>query len=226
MEIRAEFEQHRHESDPKVIKKLLEDFEARLTAKIHPDPYISAKFPGGTGWERNLPPPPNAFTRYELDGQHHHDSHHAVEAVEDLGELSEYAKAGETPLRLSPQARTALSDLAVAYQNQQTYAKLLDDRTHIDPITGKPKLGKNGKPVPSKLEEVVQLAKERGFDLSELETDAHGSPLNDLTPEQTKAFLKEISEGPLYDSLNMQAIGVLEQEVSHARDAKDGIIGR
>lgn len=177
--------------------------------------------------ERNLPPPPNAFTRYETDGNHHHhEEHHVSESVEDLGEIEEYAKASGTPIHLSRQARSALTGLATAYQNQQTYAKLLHDRSHIDPETGKARIGADGKPILSRLQTVVQLGKEQGIDLSELETDAVGSPVSNLTPAQTEAFLKDVADGPSYDSLNMQAVGVLEQELSDARDAKDGIIGR
>jgi hypothetical protein len=58
----------RNESDPKLVAQYLADAEAKLAARIHPDPYIcaystrkltyyvliflsvAAKFPGGTGW--------------------------------------------------------------------------------------------------------------------------------------------------------------------------------
>lgn len=223
MEIRAEFDKHRNESDPKALGKILADAEAKLVAKIHPDPYISAKFPGGTGWERNLPPPPNAFTKYELEG-HHHEDHHS-EAVEDLGILAEFSQR-TGGARLSPKARNALATLAVNYHNQKTYAKMVNDRSHLDELTGKPKLGPDGKPVPSQLQGMVDIGRQQGYDLSQLETDTEGGPVSELTPEQTKAFLKDITDGSLYDGLNMQANGVLEQDASDARDAKEGIIGR
>jgi NADH dehydrogenase (ubiquinone) 1 beta subcomplex subunit 9 len=35
---------------------ILEKAEEELARKRHPDPYIPATFPGGTKWERNLPP--------------------------------------------------------------------------------------------------------------------------------------------------------------------------
>jgi len=223
VEIRAEFDKHRNESDPTAVKKILADAEAKLVAKIHPDPYISAKFPGGTGWERNLPPPPNAFTRYELDGHHHED--HQPEAVEDLDVLTEFSQR-TGGARLSPRARNALAALAVGYQNQKTYAEILDDRSHLDEQTGEPRVGPDGKAIPSQLQSMVDMGREQGYDLSELETDTEGRPVSKLSPEQTKSFLKDINEGSLYDSLNIHATGVLEQEVSDARDAKDGIIGR
>jgi hypothetical protein len=103
---------------------------------------------------------------------------------------------------------------------------MVSDRSHLDELTGKPKLGPDGKPVPSQLQGMVDISRQQGYDLSQLETDTEGGPISELTPEQTKAFLKDITEGPLYDGLNIPAIGVLEQEVSDARDAKEGIIGR
>jgi hypothetical protein len=170
-----------------------------------------------------LPPPPNAFTRYELDG-HHHEDHHS-EDVEDLGILTEYSQR-TGGARLSPQARNALAALAVRYQNQKTYAEMLNDRSHLDELTGKPRVGPDGKAIPSQLQSMVEFGKKQGYDLSELEMDTEGQPVSKLTPEQTKSFLKDINDGSLYDSLNIQANGILEQEVSNARDAKDGIIGR
>uniref|UniRef100_A0ABQ0L4L2 NADH dehydrogenase [ubiquinone] 1 beta subcomplex subunit 9 n=1 Tax=Mycena chlorophos TaxID=658473 RepID=A0ABQ0L4L2_MYCCL len=57
MEIRAEFEVNRHIEDPRLLKQVLEQAEAKLAEWKHPDPYIPPTAPGGTKWERNLPPP-------------------------------------------------------------------------------------------------------------------------------------------------------------------------
>ncbi|KAF8743333.1 Survival motor neuron (SMN) interacting protein 1, partial [Rhizoctonia solani] len=57
IEIRAEFERNRNVTDPRAIAQILGEAEERLAAKSHPDPYIHAMYPGGTKWERNLPPP-------------------------------------------------------------------------------------------------------------------------------------------------------------------------
>ncbi|KAG9127394.1 hypothetical protein FRC07_014339 [Ceratobasidium sp. 392] len=57
IEIRAEFERNRNVKDPRAIAQIMADAEARLAARAHPDPYIHALYPGGTKWERNLPPP-------------------------------------------------------------------------------------------------------------------------------------------------------------------------
>jgi len=221
MEIRAEFDKHRDESDPKAVAKILADAEAKLAAKTHPDPYISAKFPGGTGWERNLPPPPNAFTKYELDGHHHSDHHHATETVEDLGVLTEYTDRAGGKLRLSPQARDALASLARNYHNHQTYAKMLNDQSHIDPKTGKPRVGPNGKEVVSDLQGIIEAGRKKGVDLRALEFDDMGNPVSEFTEEEKKAVLQEVTSGSAFDRFNLQAIGILEQEVSNARNAKD-----
>ncbi|KAJ6538472.1 hypothetical protein DFH09DRAFT_77359 [Mycena vulgaris] len=72
MQIRAEFEYNRNVTDPRALAKILEKAEAELAYWKHPDPYIAPTAPGGTKWERNLPPPmenPYAHdepTQYEL----------------------------------------------------------------------------------------------------------------------------------------------------------------
>ncbi|KAF9006639.1 hypothetical protein BDQ17DRAFT_298493 [Cyathus striatus] len=55
-QIRAEFEANRNVHDPRALAVILEKAEASLAARVHPDPYIPASFPGGTKWERNIPP--------------------------------------------------------------------------------------------------------------------------------------------------------------------------
>ncbi|VDB89898.1 unnamed protein product [Peniophora sp. CBMAI 1063] len=55
--IRAQFEQNRNVRDPRALAKILEKAEAELKAKKHLDPVIPSTAPGGTKWERNLPPP-------------------------------------------------------------------------------------------------------------------------------------------------------------------------
>ncbi|KAG8757375.1 hypothetical protein FRC11_004589, partial [Ceratobasidium sp. 423] len=57
IEIRAEFERNRNVKDPRAIAQIITEAEERLAARAHPDPYIHALYPGGTKWERNLPPP-------------------------------------------------------------------------------------------------------------------------------------------------------------------------
>ncbi|KAF8338827.1 NDUFB9, NADH-ubiquinone oxidoreductase [Cantharellus anzutake] len=57
LEIRSEFERNRNVTDPRAIADLLARGEAQLEATLHPDPYIPPSFPGGSKWERNLPPP-------------------------------------------------------------------------------------------------------------------------------------------------------------------------
>ncbi|KAJ7229419.1 hypothetical protein B0H12DRAFT_1147781 [Mycena haematopus] len=57
MAIRAEFERHRDVKDPRQLAHIFQQSEAKLAAWKHPDPYIAPTAPGGTKWERNLPPP-------------------------------------------------------------------------------------------------------------------------------------------------------------------------
>ncbi|KAF8312234.1 NDUFB9, NADH-ubiquinone oxidoreductase [Clavulina sp. PMI_390] len=57
IEIRAEFERNRNVTDPRAVGQLLAAAEARLAENLHPDPYIVPQYPGGTKYERNIPPP-------------------------------------------------------------------------------------------------------------------------------------------------------------------------
>ncbi|KAH8915044.1 hypothetical protein BT69DRAFT_1357063 [Atractiella rhizophila] len=56
LHIRAMFEQNRQVRDPRAVAKLLAEAEKEVAKWDHPDPYIVPSFPGGTKWERNLPP--------------------------------------------------------------------------------------------------------------------------------------------------------------------------
>ncbi|KAJ3511568.1 hypothetical protein NLJ89_g4024 [Agrocybe chaxingu] len=56
MQIRAEFEANRNVSDPRALAEILQKAEANLADMKHPDPCIAPTAPGGTKWERNLPP--------------------------------------------------------------------------------------------------------------------------------------------------------------------------
>ncbi|KAJ8580480.1 hypothetical protein M405DRAFT_753206 [Rhizopogon salebrosus TDB-379] len=42
--------------EPRALAQIFEKAEASLASKLHPDPYISLSMPGGTKWERNIPP--------------------------------------------------------------------------------------------------------------------------------------------------------------------------
>ncbi|KAJ3741029.1 hypothetical protein DFH05DRAFT_394014 [Lentinula detonsa] len=55
--IRAEFESNRNVHDPRELAVIFDKAEADLARNQHPDPVISPLFPGGTKWERNIPPP-------------------------------------------------------------------------------------------------------------------------------------------------------------------------
>ncbi|KDQ64420.1 hypothetical protein JAAARDRAFT_28050 [Jaapia argillacea MUCL 33604] len=70
MMIRAEFESNRNVHDPRALALILQKAEEQLAAVQHPDPYIPAVFPGGTKWERNLPPPLGPI--FDHEAQEHH----------------------------------------------------------------------------------------------------------------------------------------------------------
>jgi len=57
MLIRGEFERNRNVHDPRAVTAILEAAEKQLEENKHPDPYHPAGFPGGSKWERNIPPP-------------------------------------------------------------------------------------------------------------------------------------------------------------------------
>jgi len=69
IEIRAEFERNRNVHDPRALAQILSEAEARLASHKHPDPTIQPLFPGGTKWERNLPPPTGPIHDHEA-GHH------------------------------------------------------------------------------------------------------------------------------------------------------------
>ncbi|KAI8340346.1 hypothetical protein EDC96DRAFT_522838 [Choanephora cucurbitarum] len=56
LQIRAQFEQNKHVTNPKEIQQLVQNAENQLKEWAHPDPYKLPMGPEGTKWERNLPP--------------------------------------------------------------------------------------------------------------------------------------------------------------------------
>ncbi|KDR84021.1 hypothetical protein GALMADRAFT_219847 [Galerina marginata CBS 339.88] len=69
-QIRAEFEYNRNVSNPRELAQILERAEAHLAKFKHPDPVIPPTAPGGTKWERNLPPSMAPLYDHEAAGQH------------------------------------------------------------------------------------------------------------------------------------------------------------
>merc|ERR1711939_429729 len=63
IEIRVLFEKHRDVRDPRRVAAMLAEVEADAAKLKHPDPYIGPLSPGGTKWERNIPP--KMFTAQE-----------------------------------------------------------------------------------------------------------------------------------------------------------------
>ncbi|KAF8204640.1 hypothetical protein BJ912DRAFT_938929 [Pholiota molesta] len=70
LQIRAEFETNRNVQDPRDLARILEQAEARLASIAHPDPVIPPMAPGGTKWERNLPP--SMAPLYDHEAAEHH----------------------------------------------------------------------------------------------------------------------------------------------------------
>ncbi|KAF4620062.1 hypothetical protein D9613_004997 [Agrocybe pediades] len=70
MQIRAEFESYRNVTDPRTLAQVLNEAEARLEKFRHPDPVIPPTAPGGTKWERNLPPSMAPLYDHEAAGHH------------------------------------------------------------------------------------------------------------------------------------------------------------
>ncbi|KAF9480689.1 hypothetical protein BDN70DRAFT_877250 [Pholiota conissans] len=70
LQIRAEFEANRNVQDPRSLANILEKAEANLASMRHPDPVIAPSAPGGTKWERNLPP--SMAPLYDHEAAEHH----------------------------------------------------------------------------------------------------------------------------------------------------------
>ncbi|KAI5993560.1 NDUFB9, NADH-ubiquinone oxidoreductase [Pisolithus albus] len=84
--IRAEFERNRDVHDPRALAEIFERAEADLAERQHPDPYIrkwphiihssqaqyrpAPAMPGGTKWERNIPPTMAPLYDHIVEGQH------------------------------------------------------------------------------------------------------------------------------------------------------------
>lgn len=67
LEIRAEFESNKGIQDPRHVQALLNNTQQLLTKYRHPDPIIPPLRPGGTKYERNIPPPPLYYQYREGD---------------------------------------------------------------------------------------------------------------------------------------------------------------
>jgi len=59
LELRDRFDANKAIKDPRVALKVLEEGEAEYQKYRHPQPYIHPTAPGGSKFERNIPPPPH-----------------------------------------------------------------------------------------------------------------------------------------------------------------------
>ncbi|KAK9474260.1 uncharacterized protein V1510DRAFT_412861 [Dipodascopsis tothii] len=55
--IRQAFEANKDNTDPRFLRNAIAETEAKLAELRHPDPYIPPSRPGGSKYERNVPPP-------------------------------------------------------------------------------------------------------------------------------------------------------------------------
>lgn len=57
IKIRKQFEANRDISDPEKLEEVIAITKQKLAEWKHPDPYIPPQRPGGTKYQRNIPPP-------------------------------------------------------------------------------------------------------------------------------------------------------------------------
>ncbi|CAO3572522.1 unnamed protein product [Mortierella alpina] len=57
VELRIQFDANKNVRHPRQIAALVKETERQLKELRHPDPYIAPTAPGGTKFERNIPPP-------------------------------------------------------------------------------------------------------------------------------------------------------------------------
>lgn len=57
IKIRQQFNANKHISDPQELEKVIQFTRSKLAEWKHPDPYIPPSRPGGTKYQRNIPPP-------------------------------------------------------------------------------------------------------------------------------------------------------------------------
>eukprot|EP01108_Squamamoeba_japonica_P000269 TRINITY_DN1046_c0_g1_i2.p1 TRINITY_DN1046_c0_g1~~TRINITY_DN1046_c0_g1_i2.p1 ORF type:complete len:118 (+),score=2.49 TRINITY_DN1046_c0_g1_i2:100-453(+) len=73
------FREHQNETNPHVIAALVAKTERILHERRHPDPYVAPTAPGGTKWQRNVPPPANfQWVPYPSEM---HGKHDAIEEI-------------------------------------------------------------------------------------------------------------------------------------------------
>ncbi|KAG5358208.1 NADH dehydrogenase [ubiquinone] 1 beta subcomplex subunit 9 [Yarrowia sp. B02] len=66
VEIRHKFDQNAQISNPKLLERALEDTRAHLYEFRHPDPIVPPSYPGGTKYERNVPPRMEKIMQHNL----------------------------------------------------------------------------------------------------------------------------------------------------------------
>ncbi|EFA75898.1 hypothetical protein PPL_10470 [Heterostelium album PN500] len=57
LQLRNTLKARKNETNPFLIQQHMKDFEKFVNYWEHPDPYIPCDAPGGSKWQRNIPPP-------------------------------------------------------------------------------------------------------------------------------------------------------------------------
>ncbi|AOW03712.1 hypothetical protein B0I72DRAFT_138621 [Yarrowia lipolytica] len=66
VEIRHKFDQNAQISNPRLLARTLDETRAHLYEFRHPDPIVPPSFPGGTKYERNVPPRMEKIMQHNL----------------------------------------------------------------------------------------------------------------------------------------------------------------
>lgn len=157
--------------------------------------------------ERNLPPPPNAFIKY--DDHHHTEKHAETETIEELDILlpEDRARLGKGH-RLTPKALSALKDLVLHAQGAKNF---------VDAVTDKGESGKS-----DAWEKAIKELESKGIDTTSLETDVQGKKFSEYTAQEKEALVKNF-ESSFWEHMDIRARGIIEGEVSEKRDRDDGV---
>lgn len=152
--------------------------------------------------ERNLPPPPNAFIKY--DDHDHTEKHAETEKIEELDILlpEDRARLGKG-YRLSPKALSALKDLVLHAQGTKNFVDAVIDKGDA-------------------WEKAIKELQSKGIDTTSLETDIQGRKFSEYTAQEKEALVKNF-ESSFWEHMDMRARGIIEGEVSDKRDREDGV---
>ncbi|KAF9569252.1 hypothetical protein EC968_002622 [Mortierella alpina] len=158
VELRIQFDANKNLCHPRQIAQAIQEAERQLKELRHPDPYIAPTAPGGTKFERNIPPP-TATKSSIMDSQRTtedivpKESNHNTEADNDKTapqeSMEHQVAAADTASLKRPSELAAEEDkLPVKKQELEADTTAAEDETIAD--HGKPTVSlKDGKTVDS-----------------------------------------------------------------------------